>query len=480
MKRARSTLLLLLVAAGLGAYIYFIESKRPSAEEAATAKEKVFGVDTDKIQEITIKVGEKESTSLVKEGSGWRVTAPITSEADITEVTTLLSSLSSLERQLTVDENPSDVSAFGLSPAAMEVTFKAEGMSDVARLLIGRKTPTGSDLYAKLADQPRVFLISGYLDTTFNRGTFELRDKTALKFERNGVSSIELLVEKQPALQMSKTNAAWAISSPWQTRGDYGVVEGLVGRVAASQMKSVVAENATDLKPYGLDRPLVQVKVGAGSAQATLLIGRAEEDSFYAKDASRNIVFTLEKGIVDDLRKPADTYRPKDLFEFRTFTGDRVEVTRNGAKTIFERLKGSAETAPEKWTQTDPALDVPEAKIEDFLSKLSSLRADTFEAALPASRQEIITIATRFGTEKKEERVSFFKAGTDLYATRPDDVGAMKLAGTALDDALKALDEVKPATAADSAASDGAATPGTGSPSGTTPAGPPAAGTQKP
>lgn len=488
MKRGRSTLLLLLVAAGLGAYIYFVESKRPSADEAATKKEKVFGLEPDKIQELTIKVADKDSTSLKRESGGWKVTAPIATDADVTEVTSMLSSLSSLERQLTVDENPSDIKPFGLEPAAIEVAFKADGMSD-QRLLIGRKTATGSDLYAKLADQPRVFLISGFLDTTFNRGTFELRDKTSLKFDRNAVTSLDLVVDKQPAIQMTKANATWSIKAPWETRGDYGGIEGLVGRIASSQMKSVAAESATDLSIYGLDKPGIQVKLGAGSAQSTLLIGKAEGDNYFAKDAARGVVFTLEKALIDDLRKPADTYRPKELFEFRTFTGERVEVTRNGAKTLFERLKGAGDNATEKWTQTDPKVDVPESKIEDFLSKLSSLQADSFAPALPATRQEVVTIATRFGTEKKEEKVTFFRAGTDLYATRPDDVGAIKLAGTGFDDALKALDDVKPAEAAAGGAdTSGAAGAGTTNTSttgdapatGGTPAASPAPGTQKP
>ena len=47
---------------------------------------------------------------------------------------------------------------------------------------MGNKTPTGSDLYAQVEGQPKLFLISGYLEDTFNRTTFDLRDKTALKF----------------------------------------------------------------------------------------------------------------------------------------------------------------------------------------------------------------------------------------------------------------------------------------------------------
>ena len=90
--------------------------------------------------------------------------------------------LASLEQQRVIDENPSDVTEFGLAEPRVEVTFKSGGQEQ--KLFIGSKTPTGGDVYARTAASPKVFLIASYLDSTFNRSTFDLRDKTALEFER--------------------------------------------------------------------------------------------------------------------------------------------------------------------------------------------------------------------------------------------------------------------------------------------------------
>ena len=46
---------------------------------------------------------------------------------------------------------------------------------------------------------------------------------------------------------------------------DFGTLEGLVGRVSTGQMKSLVADPAADLKPYGLDKPAYQLEFVAGS-----------------------------------------------------------------------------------------------------------------------------------------------------------------------------------------------------------------------
>ena len=54
MRGLTSTLILVVVLAGLGAYIYFVDSKRPaaSADGSSATKEKVFTVEADKINEL--------------------------------------------------------------------------------------------------------------------------------------------------------------------------------------------------------------------------------------------------------------------------------------------------------------------------------------------------------------------------------------------------------------------------------------------
>ena len=71
------------------------------------------------------------------------------------------------------------------------MTFKAGG--EPQTLQIGAKTPTGSDVYAKIAGKPKVFLIPSYIESTFNRKTFDLRDKSALKIDAQKVDSLEIV-----------------------------------------------------------------------------------------------------------------------------------------------------------------------------------------------------------------------------------------------------------------------------------------------
>ncbi len=443
MSRGTSTAALALVLAGLGAYIWFVERERPPADPDAKAK--VFaGLEADTIEEVTVRSSKGETTTLRKENGTWRVVAPVAADADTVEASSLASGLAGLEEQRVVEEQAADLAAFGLQPARVEVAFRTAGAQGARRVHLGEKTPTGGDLYARLDDGSRVFLLPAYLESTFDRGTFDLRDKAALKIDRTAVDGLQVIAGATP-VTFAKRDEQWRLTAPLDVRADYGAVESVLGRVATAQMKAIVAQEATDLAQYGLQAPAITVHLDAGSARSTLLLGAASpEGSLYAKDASRQMVFTVDATLADDLRKAPGDFRPRDLFEFRSFTAQRVEVTRDGATIVLEKKKGDGEQAVEKWVQTQPAADVGEAKIIDLLSTTSNLRAASFVDALPAGATPVVAVKAVFDGGGREESVTFYRAGDDTYAVRAGDPGAAKLTAGDLDSTLKNLDALKP------------------------------------
>src|SRR4026209_1019583 len=97
MRGLRSTMALLVVLLGLGAYIYFVTWKQPEGG-AEAAKERVFvSLDADKFDEIKVKSESGDITAVQKSSGMWQITAPLTAEADEMQVSALATNLSTLE-----------------------------------------------------------------------------------------------------------------------------------------------------------------------------------------------------------------------------------------------------------------------------------------------------------------------------------------------------------------------------------------------
>lgn len=443
MRGLRSFLGLVVVLVALGGYLYFVESKRTPGDDGPK-KDKVFNVEADKIDEISIKAESGEQTTLRKNGNDWQIVSPTTAKPDSSEVSGLTSNLSGVEIQRVVDENAPDLKEYGLANPRVEVTFKSGGQSHT--LQIGQKTPPGSDLYAKRGNEKKVFLIASYLDSTFNRKTFDLRDKTALHVDRDKVDTLEVVTPER-TIRFAKANGEWNMTAPIAARADYSAVEGLSGRVAGLQMKSIAPETA-DGKKFGLEKPAATVRIGTGSSQATLVVGAKAEDGLYARDLARPVIFTIDATLLDDLKKDPFQYRQKDLFDARSFNSTRLEIVRAGQTFAFEKSKSKNKEGQEeeKWRQVSPqARDVDQSKLESLLSAITGAQATAAgtDAAKAALSKPELSIAIKYDEGKKEDRVAFARTGKDAFAARGSDPGPVTVDTTTIDGIVKALEELK-------------------------------------
>src|SRR6185436_11357729 len=271
-----------------------------------------------------------EVSTVTKADGRWQMTAPVTAPADETLMTRIATLTSGLEIARVVDENATDLSQYGLAPAQVEVTIKTSGATATQHLLLGAKGSIGDTIYAQLSSSPRVILVASEIADAVNKSTFDLRDKAALKFDRDKIDGLEIETAGQ-TIQLKRQELEWEVLQPLQTHADPGVVSGLLTTLTTLQMTSIVASQETDPAKYRLDNPISTVRLETGSSKETLQVGaNADESHTYARNPSMPIVFTIPTSVADALKNGPVYYRRKDVFEFQTIDATRLEVVRDG------------------------------------------------------------------------------------------------------------------------------------------------------
>ncbi len=441
--------MLLVLFLALGGYAYFIESERSPTSEDPPA-EQAFDIEADAINSLTVVSDNGDVTEINRadtETTTWSVTAPFSASADGNAASAIANSLASLEISRIVETEATDLSVYGLANPAFSVTFDSENNTET--LLIGDETPTGSDRYANIGGTNRVFLIASFLESTFNRSSLDLRDRSLLEFTGTDVTGLTIEHESS-TLKFSKTDGAWTLVEPVQTRGDFGLVEGLSGRIGSAEMIAVETESVdSDLEPFGLDEPQMTVTVETENETHVLVMGNeSPAGTIYSRDASRALVFTADAALFDELARDINTYRKKELFDFQPFNINGITLTRNDETYRFEKgagNDGTSDTANEPlWRQIEPDQEVVEAiAFDDFLSKLSGLRAESFlnTRANTGLDMPLATFTVTYGNEQ-QETVTLGQVGDTYHGIHGEEDGAAIIDSTSVSSVVEAIDMV--------------------------------------
>ena len=442
----RSTLMLFVLFVALGSYAYFIESERPPESESSSS-ELLFELDSTNIIQLQVSTQAGDVTRLERspdnDSNLWSIRSPVEVAADDNTVSAIVNALDSLEVTRVVDIDPSNLSTFGLANPVIEVSFRTENSSATSQLLIGDQTPTGSDLYAKTADNTRVFLIANFHESTFNRTTFELRDKAVLDFDGPNVEGL-FISSDDFAIRFSKNNSVWQITEPLNARADFGLVEGLIGRLGSAEMQSIEFESneysPESLEPFGLADVNLTVSVETRNADdAVLEVGSETPDgAVFSRDASRNLVFTIDNTLATDLGRTADSYRQKDLFSFRPFNATQLDIEYGEETKNFEKQEESDGSV---WRQVGRNVEeLDPATIEDLLTKLSALRAQSFVDSQEGTGLDSPLVIIEVNFDDTNERVLIGRSGENTYGVNGNEHGAAILDSQAVDEILSAID----------------------------------------
>jgi hypothetical protein len=204
-------------------------------------------------------------------------------------------------------------------------------------------------------------------------------------------------------------------------------------------MQGIVDAEGKDLAKYGLTKPTGAITVKAGSSSATLTLGSTENALLFARDSSRPMVFTIAPVLKDDVIRTVADFRRKDLFDSRAFTATRAELKRDAETIVLEKSKGKDDM--DVWKSSGK--DVDAMKADDLLTKVTGMRAASFDDKPNAAlKSPALTVTVTYG-ENKQETVTFARSGTDVFASRSDEPGTAKVEGTGFDDVMKAIDAVK-------------------------------------
>jgi hypothetical protein len=393
---------------------------------------KILTLKDSDVSAITIKKKGADEVDLSKDAAGkWQITAPKPLAADQDAVTSIVSSVSSLNSDRLVDEKPSDVKQFGLTAPALEVAVKTKDKSQ--KLLFGDDTPTGSAVFAKLDGDPRVFTVASYTKTSLDKSSADLRDKRLLTADLDRLTQIELVAKKQD-VTFARDKDTWQILKPKPLRADNSSVEDLSRKLKDAKMDTSAA--APDEKKaaaaFASGSPVATARITGNSGTQELQV-RKNKDDYYAKSTAVVGIYKVASDLGTGLDKSLDDFRNKKLFDFGFTDVTKLEV-HDGTKAWYLSKGG------QDWWLDGKKMDP--IGVEALVDKVRELSATKFPDSGFTTPTIEISVTSQDG--KRTEKLSIAKSGDTYIAKRENEPALYEVPATTITDLQKSAADIKP------------------------------------
>jgi hypothetical protein len=437
---------------GKGVYSYFFENTEQH-QKAKEAENQVWKLDDKNIQEIDLAYSSQHITAIKKNDMEWVLTAPQQWEGDSEELSRLAISASILRREKALDQENTDLSKFGLSPAQSSLKLKTKDGKEYA-VDFGNSNPSGDCVYARLSNQKAVFLVAGYTASSFNKKVEDLRNHSVLRFEQPEAQTLNIKSPKGKLELIKDANDNWWLAGTEKRAADSPEVRKILNALSMAKIKEFFNDNLGDYINTGLDKPFIDVNLTYGKDKAIkhFIIGseksklkkKGKQESkapnqlpspemYLAKDESRTDLFFVEKDFVDKLLKSPNDVRDKALASFQRWEIDSIMLANskgnfNFTKSGGEWFLGDAKKKA-KAEAVNEILDSMEKPIKEWIDKpapLSTYNLDKPFIHVVLKKGDNVIIDCSLGNAAKNGGIySQIKGDSSVKVADPEGIGIL-------------------------------------------------------
>ncbi len=366
--RPRTLLILLLVVAGLVAFISLYERELPSSDERAAEAKLLFHFDDEDVTGLEIewegkrvlleRQGQKETAEAASgraEGE-WRLTEPIAARADDSLVASLLGALTSMEKERTL----ADMNAAEAGLEEPRARVRVHLGDEVRELLIGSEVPASSTMIVGVEAMDGFFVVADRIWTQLTREPGEWRSREVLAARREDIESISLSMA-DVQVRLTRRGEDFWLESPLVDRADEEKVAKLIGDLTSLSVESFIDAPEQTLGEMGLDpvRAVVEVVLKEQTEPFRLELGEPVPDTegrFTARVGDQ--IIELDTELARVMEESSTDWLSTAWSTLETFQIDEVVVVDETGPMTLERA-GAA------WKRADD--EIPFTTASDLL-----------------------------------------------------------------------------------------------------------------
>ena len=424
MPRYMPTLLMLVILAGLGGYLYLVELPTKEREEKQeTTQKQLLPFPETAITGLSITTAQGPIKFKLDAPGKWSIVAPLRTDADNREVQSLIRALVTGAITRTLEEQTTTLAPFGLEQPVTTLTITAGTQQET--ISIGDSGPLSNTLYILRASDRRVLLTTLAPKDFINKSLMTFRRKELLRFAQNDVERVRLTYPTTEIvidnMAKNKPRPLWKIIYPIEAEADQNEVRSVMFRLEDLKALSIIdpgPQRDTIATTLTTQKVKVTLSTAAGDQSVRLYQPDPQSGEAIAETTSDGPLYRINPVLIKDLTRELFNFQDKRLLGL-----DYTDVAMLSVKTRDKQYVLINQSG--EWVLEDqPMVKVSQEAADLLVSRVANHPAEerVMKQSAPLAPYGLLAPAAEFVATSKDGRTIGkltlgSRAGDLLYAT---------------------------------------------------------------
>lgn len=371
-----STLLMLVVLAGLGGYLYFVELPTQKQEiTQETQRKQLLPFPETAITGLAITTPEGSVQFTRADARLWAITSPLQTDADTREVEALIRALVTGSVTRTVADKSASLDPFGLDQPITTLTVMAGAQEET--ITIGDSGPLSNTLYVLRGSDGKVLLTDLAPKDFVNKSLLTFRRKELLRFVQSDVDRVRLNYPPTEIviynMARDKSKPYWKIRYPLEAEADQTEVRSLMFRLESLKALGIIDPGPErDAVAQTLADPKIKVTIHTAAGDQTLKLYQPDPQSgeAIAETTPEAPLYRINPTAIKDLARELFDLQDKRLLGVNVSDIAMLSVKTRDKAYVLINQSG-------EWVLEDqPGGKVSQEAADLFVSRVANLPAE--------------------------------------------------------------------------------------------------------
>ncbi len=363
--------------------------------------------------------GEME---LQKQGDHWQIVKPLRARADDQKVNDLIAQITTSRIAQFVADDAGDLHPYALTEPRGTVTiFTADDKQGQILQIGGVPEKEKDQVYVRFAPRKFVYTLPNKIETILSTRPNDLRDRHLVRFDQNQLDRITIDVPGKTKTVLARKDQNWTIVNRNNRPANAAEARRLIDLLAGEQVTNFVADVASDLPKYGLDKPQLTVTLSSFASEntaetkagehplATIAFGKIDGENIFARVGEEPFVVAVHRSTLDNIFADPLQWQDLTIFKFKPEQIHRLALFTDHEQSLIRGPNNQWE-----WVTGNGPINT--VAVQSLVNTLASLHAVRWLANVPPAafdKPQLVATFTTSADDKAQHKVTISGPSAD-------------------------------------------------------------------